>query len=137
MEMNSYVTLRKLTEPTEKEREPTDRELDATFQRMAELLEGADEEVRVQFQIFSGEKQLLWYLEPVEQVYQVRAERVDHPEFEIITKSETWWQIAQGSLSPLRAFIQGKMRVRGNIELGKRLLKQLASPEDLSDESRE
>ncbi len=36
---NDYFTLRKLTEPT-------DEDLNKTFQRMVELLEGADETAR-------------------------------------------------------------------------------------------
>jgi putative sterol carrier protein len=122
--MNSYFRLRSLTGPTE-------RDLGTTFQRMAELLEGSDERARLQFRILNGGRQLGWCLELAPQACQVRAEIIDHPDFEIITKAETWWQIAGGLLSPLRAFTQGKMRVRGNIELGKRLLQQLASSEGI------
>jgi putative sterol carrier protein len=122
--MNSYFTLRSLTGPTE-------RDLGSTFQRMAELLGGSDERARIQFRILNGARQLCWCLELAQQVCQVRTEIIDHPDFEIITKAETWWQIAGGSLSPLRAFTQGKMRVRGNIELGKRLLQRLASSEGI------
>jgi putative sterol carrier protein len=124
--MNTYFTLRRLTGPTE-------RDLGTTFQRMAELLEGSEESARVQFRILSGEKQLCWCLELAQKACQLRAERIDHPDFEIIAKAETWWQIADGSLSPLRAFTQGKMRVRGNIELGERVLMRLASSEDISE----
>jgi Putative sterol carrier protein len=120
--MNSYFTLRSLMGPTEKD-------LGTTFQRMAELLEGSDEPARVQFRILNGEKQLCWCLELGPKACHVRAKSIDHPDFEMITNAETWWQIAEGSLSPLRAFTQGKMRVRGNIELGKRILKRLALSE--------
>jgi putative sterol carrier protein len=119
---NSYFTLRKL-------RAPIERDLGATFQRMAELLERSEEPARVQFRILDGEKQLYWWLELGSTACRSHAEKDERPDFEIITKAETWWQIAEGLLAPLRAFTQGKMRVRGDIELGKRILQRLASPE--------
>ena len=45
----------------------------------------------------------------------------NRPDFEIITKEEVWWQIAEGSLAPVRAFYENKMGLRGNILLGERL----------------
>jgi len=120
--MNSYVTLRNFTEPRESE-------LGAVFQRMAEFLGEPEEQARVQFRILSGEEPLYWSLELEKKACEIRAERMDKPDLEIITRAETAWKIASGSLSPLEAFVQGKMRIRGDIELGRRLLKQLTSSE--------
>ncbi len=128
--MNSYFTLRKLTTPTE-------RDLGTTFQRMSELFKKTGEQARLQFQILSDEGQKFWSVEITAKGSKVHAGSVDNPDFEIITSPETWWQIAEGALSPLRAFTQGKMRVRGDIELGKRLLQKLASSESNPDERRE
>ena len=127
--INSYFTLRRLTESTE-------RDLDKTFQRMIELLEDSEESARIQFQIIRDTQPLCWCLELERRSCRVTREKIEHADFEIITKAKTWWQIAEGSLAPLRAFTQGKMRVRGNIELGQRVLKQLASSKDSSDEWR-
>jgi len=38
---------------------------------------------------------------------------------EIITRAETWWEIAEARLSPLEAFVTGRLRVRGNLERAK------------------
>lgn len=114
----------------------TETDLDTTFQRMAEFLTAPEEDIqdaRVQFRILEGAQELCWHLDLTPKGCQVRAEKISRPDFEIITKAETWKQIALGSLSPLSAFTQDKMRVRGNIELGQRLLRRLAS-ESLSDE---
>lgn len=125
--MNSYFTLCPLANSAE-------TDLDTTFQKIAESLTESEEDARIQFRILEGPQELCWHLDLTSKGCLVRAERISHPDFQIITKAETWKQIALGSLSPLRAFIQGKMRVRGNIELGKRFLRRLASPESLSDE---
>lgn len=120
--MASYATLRKLTEPTESD-------VGKTFQRMAELLKESGEAARVQFRILNGEEQLSWAVELEPKVARVRAEAVEHPNLEVITSSQTWWQIADGAMSPVDAIFQGKLRIRGDVELAKRLLNALATSE--------
>ena len=120
--VDTYFSLHKLTGPTRKS-------LGETFHRMAELLHehAADESGRLQFRIVSGEKQTIWTLASVRKRWQVGEEEIKKPDFEIITDAETWWQIADGKLSPFRAFVQGKMRVRGDFELGKRVLARIST----------
>ena len=127
--VHAYFRLHKLTGPTQKY-------LGETFQRMAELLHanGAGESARLQFRILSDEKQSVWTLATVRKRWQVGEEEIERPDFEIITDAETWWEVADGRLSPFRAFLQGKMRVRGNIELGKRVLGRIASAPSASTE---
>src|SRR5262249_36127652 len=105
------------------------KSLGETFHRMAELLHehAADESGRLQFRILSGEKQSVWTLASVRKRWQVGEEEMEKPDFEIITDAETWWEVADGRLSPFRAFLQGKMRVLGNFELGKRVLARISA----------
>lgn len=49
------------------------------------------------------------------------------PDLEIVTRAETWDGIAEGSLSPLEAFLCGKLRLRGDSELAKRIVRHLAA----------
>jgi putative sterol carrier protein len=51
---------------------------------------------------------------------------VKKPDLEILTKRETWEQIARGTISPIEAFVTGQMRVRGNYKLGPKIIKHLA-----------
>jgi putative sterol carrier protein len=96
---------------------------------MAELLHAnaADEAARLQFRIVDGEAQSVWTLASVRKRWQVGEEEIEKPDFEIITDAETWWQVADGKLSPFRAFLQGKMRVLGDFELGKRVLRRISA----------
>jgi putative sterol carrier protein len=126
MSVDSYVKLRSLTERRESD-------LDGTFQRMAELLDKTGEHALLQIRVLNDEKHLHWCLELDEQGSRVRTELVQHPDFEVVTRAETWWQIAEGSLSPLEAFTRGKMKVRGDVELGKRILRRLAASEGIVD----
>src|SRR5260221_4603107 len=113
--------------------EQREEDLGGTFHGMAGLLGKPKEPGLVQFHLLDNGKHLYWCLELDQNESRVRAEQVDHPKFELITQVATWRQIAEGSLSPLEAFLQGEMRVRGDVEFGRRLLKQLALSEDKLD----
>lgn len=119
---NAYFTFCNLSPPAA-------GDLKATFQRMAEILERSPEPARIQFQLLERDHTSYWGLALGPTDCRVYAEKDERPDFEIITRAETWRSIAEGSLAPFRAFIQGKMRVRGDLELGQRILQRLAAPE--------
>jgi SCP-2 sterol transfer family len=135
LSLSGFFALRKLTGPSE-------RDVAATFQRMAEVLGRFDEAARLRFQIVSDqpvpeEQPSFWSLEVGPQGSEASAQRIDRPDFEVITTAETWWRIADGTLAPLRAFLQGQMRVRGNVEIGKRILSRLSSGKEGSTAERQ
>ena len=104
--------------------------LDGSFRRMAQALARYETPITFQVQLLDGEKYLSWCLELTPHGATVQAEKRDHPDFELITHVYTWREIMAGSLAPFEAFVQGQMRVRGDVKLGRRLLRQIASPED-------
>jgi putative sterol carrier protein len=104
--------------------------LDGSFRRMAQELAKYETPITFQVQLLDGEKYLSWCLELTPSGSTVQATKRDHPDFELITQIQTWREIIAGSLAPFEAFVQGKMRVRGDVKLGRRLLRQIASPED-------
>lgn len=117
--MNAYFTFRQLTGHSGKDLGPT-------FKHMGELIAGAEDSGRLQFQIVSDDQPSYWVIDVNDKNAHVKEGRIDKPDFEIITTADTWRQIAGGSLAPLRAFIDRKMRVRGNLSLGKNLLMRVA-----------
>jgi putative sterol carrier protein len=104
-----------------------------TFERLAELLKESADNGSIQFRIVDKDQPRYWNLRLEAQGCSVHFDKVNKPDLEIITMAETWLQIAGGKLSPLIAFARGKMRIRGDEKLGKRLLKQLASTEGKLD----
>ena len=56
-----------------------------------------------------------------------RAGDADPVDVEVITTPETWLAIASGELAPLDAFTGGKMRVRGDYQLARRVMAHLAA----------
>jgi putative sterol carrier protein len=130
--MDSYVRLQKLTEPLRPE-------LATTFQRVAEILSKSrnGRPLQLQFSILdkNSEQPTPWSVAITKEGAEVAQEAAERPDVEIITAADTWWQIADGQLSPIEAFIAGRLRVRGNIERAKRvfLVDLAAAPGKLPD----
>jgi len=116
---NNFFTLKKLTGSKQKD-------LRSTFQKMAEMLKSTDVPGKFQFQIFKGEEAAFFHIDVSKKSVKLNAKKVQKPDFEIITNDETWLEIATGTLSPLRAFLQNKIRVRGDVGIGERFLKQFS-----------
>lgn len=133
--MQSFVRLQKLTDLTQ-------ADLAATFRRVAEILSTTRERqpLQLQFSLFQGEAEepLVWCVVGSKDGYNATQKRSERPDVEVITRAETWREIAEGRLSPLEAFVKGRLRVRGNLEMAKRIfLVDLASgPAQLPDWAR-
>ena len=104
----------------------------SALQKMTALLRSTDENGRFQFQIIKGQKTSVFHIEVDGKAGKLYDEKTDRPTFEMITNEETWLEIASGKLSPLKAFMLDKIRVRGDVEAGQRFLKQFAGPEKTS-----
>lgn len=128
--MDSYVRLQRLTEPTR----PA---LSGTFERVAEILARAPAgPLRLQFSLVEvdTEESAVWTVAVDEDGGKAAQGSGERPDIEIITRAETWWDIADGELSPLEAFVSGRLRVRGDIGLARRVLIDLAvAPAELPE----
>jgi putative sterol carrier protein len=121
MSAESYVKLRKLTaqdgEPIEK-----------ILQRAAGELRGLGEKASIQLRLVgSGSTGT--------QIYSMRltptgahlhADAVTNPTLVVIATTEVFHRMAEGSYSPLQAYLDGKMKLQGNVELGRRVIQHLA-----------
>ncbi len=104
--------------------EPGEKDLGKAFTRLSETLRSSGELAEVQFDIVRGRTTHRWTvsLEPKAAAAAERASR--RPDLRLLLRQETWQRIAEGELSPLDAFLSGELRIRGDTELAKRLLKR-------------
>jgi SCP-2 sterol transfer family len=104
-------------------------DLGRTFERFGELIGGSEVRARVQFGVLQGDGEgetvRSWSLELGPDACAVSAERVHRPDVEVLVAEETWRRLADGTLAPLEAFGRGEMRVRGDIQLARRLVQLL------------
>ncbi len=107
-------------------------DLGRTFERLGELVGGSEVRARVHFGVVQGDGEAetvrSWSLELGPDVCTVSAERTHGPDLEVLLAEETWRRLAEGVLSPLEAFGQGDMRVRGDIKVAVRVVRLLRKP---------
>lgn len=120
--MTQYARLQLLLDPDLEQ-------LDNTFERLREMVEGSGEQGRVQVHLLDDAEHHYFAFEMTKGSCHLSSERLEGPDLEIITAPDTWKQIAEGKLSPMDAFGRGKMRIRGDVELAKRLYRHLAAGE--------
>jgi putative sterol carrier protein len=101
-------------------------EIGPTFQTLGSRLRDSGESCSIQFQIIDADTPRQWHLTIEPGSSQLAEGQTDSPDLDILTDSDSWWAIATGSLSPIEAFLGGRMRIRGDVELGKRLLAEVA-----------
>lgn len=118
--MERYATLRPLAGRKK-------GDLEEMFRCIAERLGASGERGCVRFRILDGERHAQWHLDLEGETSRVHQEPVERPDLEIVTCQDTWRKIAEGKLSPLVAFAKRKLRVRGDENLGKRLLERLSA----------
>ena len=97
----------------------------ASFEGMAKLLARGRKAVRIQFTISDGNDVRCWNLALTPKSCKASEGKYKSPQLEILTQADTWLKIATGQLSPLEAFGQGKLRVRGDITLARFVARKL------------
>jgi putative sterol carrier protein len=105
-------------------------EIAASLGRLTDLLSAFEEPATVNLHFVGASGTQRWHLALGGQRATTAEGAAEDPALEVIMRPDTWTEIASGSLSPLLAFGSGRMRVRGDIGLAKRLLRHLATSSD-------
>jgi putative sterol carrier protein len=106
--------------------EPGERDLKAGFERLAKLLESSGELAEVQFDIVEGRTSDAWTLSLDRKTAAANNRAARQPDVRIIVSRTTWQEIAAQDRSPLDAYVSGKLRIRGDTKLARRLFKRAA-----------
>lgn len=117
--MATYARVRRLTNQR-------DKDIGQTFLSLVELLKKSRITGTLRCTILVDDKSRSWTFELRGRDCRLHRDAATVPDLEIITREATWWEIADGRLSPLDAFTQGQMRILGDTALGSRLLRHVA-----------
>ena len=115
--MTQYATLRDFVQ----DRAKSSDELEPTLKRVAEALGDSGERGLVQVRILGGHGPSHFHFKVTPKRCTVQTEEGEKPALELIAREKTVWSVLDGSLSPLEAFLRGKMRIRGDAALGQRI----------------
>jgi len=98
-----------------------DRDLARSFGRLAELTSASALSGTVTFGVTraTGVAHFSWPLKAASP--QVALERANSPDLEVLLTDDTWWALADGTVTPLEAFGQGRIRLLGEVALARSL----------------
>ena len=121
MGAESYIKIRKLTA---QEGEP----IEDILQRGADELGGLGEKATVELRLIGGtgpNAKRIYSMQLTPAGTFLHTESFTNPTLVVITTPEAFHDIAEGSYSPLQAYLDGKLKLQGNAELGRRIIQHL------------
>lgn len=124
MSNESFIKLRKLTTRD-------DEPIEAILERGVSYLQGLKEKATLQLRISGvgdkrGSSTHFILLTPSGSSLQTGAVADTKPTLVAIINSEAFYRVAEGSYSPVQAYLDGKLKLLGNVNVGKRLITHLA-----------
>lgn len=125
--MEPYAKLKPLVKNGGSIKKIGERHIKESINNLAAALRKVRGGARFDLGIIEGTSKRTYCFVPADKTYTVTQDAAGEPEFEVITDLATAAEMAKGMLSPVDAFLTGKMEVRGNLELGKRLFAAAAS----------
>jgi putative sterol carrier protein len=96
-----------------------------TVERMANLFGKAGRAALIRVTISDGKDARSWNLLMSTEGCKLSDGHYERPDLEILIDEETFSSIAAAKLSPLEAFGRGRLRVRGDIALARRVARKL------------
>jgi hypothetical protein len=107
--------------------EPGQFDIGMSVTHLADLLHSFGSPVTVVLTVIGAASTERWHVKISATEAVSSAGAVDAPDVEVITSPAVASAIASGSLSPVVAFGQGRLRIRGDLGLASRLLKHVAA----------
>jgi hypothetical protein len=103
------------------------KDVEGMFRNMGSLLESSGLDAVMRFEVSTGKTKNVYALHVNKGSSSVaRPSGPAHAHLELLLEESTWRDIAGGTLAPLQALANGKMRVRGDMRLGVRIMHHLA-----------
>ena len=118
--MSEYPKLKKLFA---RKVEPGDvrvSDIEASVKAGAKLLERGKDVGQIELRLVGGRADRSYTVDVVAGSSRVAPGRADEPNLQLVVPESTWVEIANGDLSPVDAYLTGRMEVAGDLEFAKR-----------------
>ena len=117
----SYIKIQKLTA---QDGEP----IEDILQRGVDELHGLGEKATLELRLIGAadsNAKSVYSMQFTPEGASLHTERLTNPTLVVITTLSAFHDIAEGSYSPLQAYLDGKLKLQGNVELGRRITQHL------------
>src|SRR5262249_25491876 len=105
--------------------QPHEHDVSTAMRNLSAALQGFDSGVTLHIQLLDGKSTDDWTVTGGGTTDDARRVVPESAEIRVVLRRETWLRIARSELSPLEAFFGGRVRVGGDMEVAKRVLKHL------------
>jgi putative sterol carrier protein len=106
------------------------RDVISAAENLAAELARFGEKKRIAIQVIDSGQSHMWEIEAGQGEASIKSDRSSaKADLTLVMRGETWLDLAQGQINPFDAFAGGKLRVAGDTELGKRLVRHLTDPQ--------
>jgi len=96
--------------------------------RLASALGTYEAPARIHLRVLTGDDAEHWEVDAGSKSGTARRQQPKSADIHLVVRRETWLEIASGRLSPFEAVFSGRMRVGGDVELAKRIVRHLSDP---------
>lgn len=133
--MTTYAVLKKLMDRPSNVSGLALKDLEPSIQALGETLaKGRSVRVgRAGVSIYEGEQASHYCLDLIEGECRISKQPPEDARFSISVAKETWAEIASGEISPMDAFLMGRMAISGDISFARRLYATLAAKPGRTD----
>jgi putative sterol carrier protein len=99
-------------------------DIEGTLAAVARQLSKSKRSATLQFTLREGRRNRQWCLTMSPEGCTVAPSAIKQPDLEVMTDAESWMAIASGEVAPLEAFAAGKLRLIGDVELARLLVRR-------------
>jgi putative sterol carrier protein len=125
--MKTYAKLKPLVREPGSIKDPKDLNLDEAGQAVAKGLEGMRDEGTLEYYVLEEGKAAPFRMELKGGKAAISKETTGKADFIVKADRATMAAFAKGELSPVDAYLSGRMEVHGNLDFAKRLFAKLAA----------
>jgi putative sterol carrier protein len=118
--MAQYPSIKQLFRRKMEASEASAADIDDSMQAAAKLLGKGKDVGRLQVQLISKRASTYYIFDVLGGDCRVTNASSDNRDFELVVSEETWVQLANGELSPVDAYLTGRLELTGDIEFAKR-----------------
>jgi putative sterol carrier protein len=118
--MGDYPKVKRLFPRVLKASELRPTEIKESVEAAAKLLGRGKDVGRLQLRLVGEGRPTSYTFDVLAGECRVAASEAEEPDLDLVVSQDTWLEIANGSLSPVDAYLTGRMEIAGDIEFAKR-----------------
>jgi putative sterol carrier protein len=104
------------------------RDVDASLSKLSQSLGSFKKPLRIHVRLIDGDKCEDWEVAAGAKKGSAKRAKPKAADVRVVLRKDTWLQIAGGRLSPYDALFKGKLRIGGDVDLAKMVVRHLSDP---------